>query len=288
MSPQPLNEQDMNEQQQVERLHGVPKNRNGSGTSMNSNQRILLVEDYDVNMNVEKTMLEHLDCFPECASNGAEALDLLRRYPFHLVLMDLNMPVMDGYETTLEIRNSLPADKQPRIVIMTSQLTPEECRVLREAGVNGFLFKPLTLQALSGVLDHESAVHEEILQESAGQLLNPESLREIRTFMEPGRIINFLDLFMERSKDNLQQLQQFGISENRERLRELSHKLKSSCGGIGAETLQGLFGQIEAGAQTIGMTELRVMIDRAQDLFEQLVFRLEDVIQQLTRDGSVP
>lgn len=114
--------------------------------------RILLVEDNPVNQLVAKGMLGKLGCDVTICSHGAEALEELEHARFDLVLMDCNMPVMDGYEATRRIRRSGRWPHLP-IVALTANAMPDERERCRAAGMSDYLAKPFRRDELLGVLD---------------------------------------------------------------------------------------------------------------------------------------
>ncbi|PRA66578.1 hybrid sensor histidine kinase/response regulator [Pseudomonas sp. MYb187] len=115
--------------------------------------RILLVEDNPVNQLVAKGMLAKLGCEVNIAAHGAEALEQLHATPFDLVLMDCNMPVMDGYEASRRIRQSGHWPDLP-IVALTANAMPEERERCRAAGMNDYLAKPFRREELLALIDH--------------------------------------------------------------------------------------------------------------------------------------
>ncbi|WP_153786874.1 response regulator [Pseudomonas sp. EMN2] len=115
--------------------------------------RILLVEDNPVNQLVAKGMLAKLGCQVQVAAQGAEALEFLEQETFDLVLMDCNMPVMDGYEASRRIRQSGRWPELP-IVALTANAMPEERERCRAAGMNDYLAKPFRREELLALIDH--------------------------------------------------------------------------------------------------------------------------------------
>ncbi|SMF45106.1 MULTISPECIES: response regulator [unclassified Pseudomonas] len=115
--------------------------------------RILLVEDNPVNQLVAKGMLAKLGCQVQLATQGAEALAWLEQEDFDLVLMDCNMPVMDGYEASRRIRQSGRWPDLP-IVALTANAMPEERERCRAAGMNDYLAKPFRREELLALVEH--------------------------------------------------------------------------------------------------------------------------------------
>nr|WP_317851668.1 response regulator [Pseudomonas sp. A-R-19] len=114
--------------------------------------RVLLVEDNPVNQLVAKGMLGKLGCEVTTASHGGEALDQLEQRDFDLVLMDCNMPVMDGYEASRQIRRSGRWPQLP-IVALTANAMSEERERCRAAGMSDYLAKPFRREELAALLD---------------------------------------------------------------------------------------------------------------------------------------
>ena len=125
------------------RLESVPSQRRG---------RVLLVEDNPVNQLVAKGMLGKLGCDVVVAAHGVEALDQLEHDEFDLVLMDCNMPVMDGYEASRQIRQSGRWPHLP-IVALTANAMSEERERCRAAGMSDYLAKPVRREELAALLD---------------------------------------------------------------------------------------------------------------------------------------
>lgn len=114
--------------------------------------RILLVEDNPVNQLVAKGMLAKLGCEVIVAAHGGEALRFLEEQRFDMVLMDCNMPVMDGYEASRQIRRSGRWPDLP-IVALTANALSEERERCRAAGMDDYLAKPFRREELNALLD---------------------------------------------------------------------------------------------------------------------------------------
>ncbi|MCQ2991808.1 response regulator [Pseudomonas tremae] len=114
--------------------------------------RVLLVEDNPVNQLVAKSILVKLGCEVVVSSHGGEALEQLEQGHFDLVLMDCNMPVMDGYEASRQIRSSGRWPNLP-IVALTANAMPDERERCKAAGMNDYLAKPFRRTELISILD---------------------------------------------------------------------------------------------------------------------------------------
>jgi signal transduction histidine kinase/CheY-like chemotaxis protein/HPt (histidine-containing phosphotransfer) domain-containing protein len=114
--------------------------------------RILMAEDNSINQRVGLLLLERMGYGADVAGNGVETLEALRRQPYDLVLMDIQMPVMDGLEATRRIRAELPAGRQPRIIALTANVLREQREACLAAGMDDFLQKPVVFADLRAAL----------------------------------------------------------------------------------------------------------------------------------------
>jgi len=114
--------------------------------------RILLVEDNSINQIVAKSLLTNLGAQVEIANNGQEALNLLEQGYYDVVLMDCQMPIMDGYSATKVIRESQQAYKDIHIIAMTANAMSGDRDKCLDAGMNDYLTKPIDVDALENSL----------------------------------------------------------------------------------------------------------------------------------------
>lgn len=125
-------------------------------TQVRPGLRVLLAEDNPVNVKVAQMMLSRFQVALTVAKDGQEALDRLGEAPYDLVLMDLNMPRLDGVAATRQLR-ARGGDAQPWVVAVTAHGFDEHRQACREAGFDDFLTKPLSVEALKEVLCQVSA-----------------------------------------------------------------------------------------------------------------------------------
>ena len=114
--------------------------------------RVLVVEDNAVNQRVTTRMLQNLGIRADVAGNGREAIALFETLPYDLVLMDCQMPVMDGYEATKEIRRREPSDRRIVIIALTADAMDGSRDRCIEAGMDDYLTKPLRIEELTHTL----------------------------------------------------------------------------------------------------------------------------------------
>lgn len=119
-----------------------------------SGLRILVVEDNMLNASLVKLMLERDGCLVECAGNGNHALEMMRTGSWHAVLMDCQMPEMDGYATTRRWRHIELTEQRVRLPILalTAHAMADDRRKCLDAGMDDYLTKPIKLESLRTVL----------------------------------------------------------------------------------------------------------------------------------------
>ncbi|MCE9666492.1 response regulator [Myxococcus stipitatus] len=125
-----------------------PRDRPGDRVPL----RILLVEDNPTNQRLASLMLDRLGYTVETASNGREAVAWTLRMRFDVVLMDLQMPEMDGLEATRRVRKELPPNVQPWVIAMTANAMDSDREQCFAAGMDDFLTKPIRVEALTAAL----------------------------------------------------------------------------------------------------------------------------------------
>ena len=116
--------------------------------------RILLTEDNGLNQKLALRMLKRMGYRADVASNGLEALQALQRQPYDVVLMDIQMPEMDGEQATRHIREQWPAERQPRIIAMTAHAMVGAREQYLAAGMDDYISKPVRIEQLAEALSH--------------------------------------------------------------------------------------------------------------------------------------
>jgi CheY-like chemotaxis protein len=119
-----------------------------------SHLHLLVVEDNPINQMLVVKFLEKLKIKPSVANDGLEATELMQQQDFDLVLMDMQMPKMDGLSATRFIR-ALTHLHQPIIIALTANAFQDDQKACFDAGMNGFLSKPITFDALKTALNQQ-------------------------------------------------------------------------------------------------------------------------------------
>lgn len=114
--------------------------------------RILVVEDNAVNQKLALRLLSRMGHRADVAANGLEAIDAIERQPYDLVLMDVQMPEMDGLEATRHIVDRIDIARRPHIVAMTADAMDGDREQCIAAGMQGYISKPIRVDELVGAL----------------------------------------------------------------------------------------------------------------------------------------
>jgi signal transduction histidine kinase/DNA-binding response OmpR family regulator/HPt (histidine-containing phosphotransfer) domain-containing protein/methyl-accepting chemotaxis protein len=237
--------------------------------------RILLAEDNAINQKLGIRLLARLGYRADVAGNGFEALDALRRQPYDVVLMDVQMPDMDGLEATGHIVTEWPVEKRPRIIAMTANAMQGDREMCLEAGMNDYVSKPIRTEKLIEALrqcrpltdvqwDSEiygrlqshtprtdlvgdqgsvDATATDVPTDELGTTLR-ESLEKL-TAGDKEFMTEIIDTFLDDAPDLLAKMREGVDHSNAAGLRIAAHSLKSNSADFGAETLRELCKQAE-------------------------------------------
>ena len=226
----------------------------GSGGADFGGRRLLVVEDNPVNQRVATAQLRRLGCDVDVAANGLEALAALSRQPYDLVLMDCQMPEMDGFEATKSLRAREGGRRRTPIVAMTANALRGDREACLDAGMDDYLSKPTRPEELFRVLERwarsgrsaeadpratpsPAPTPEDAPRGPAAPALDPAvlgGLRELEAAAEPGLLRELLLAFRESANEKVGALRGATLARDRDRLEREAHSLKGSCGMVGA------------------------------------------------------
>jgi PAS domain S-box-containing protein len=244
-----------------------------------STLRVLLAEDNVVNQQVALHLLERLGHRADIAANGLEAIAALERQPYDIVLMDVQMPELDGLDATRQICARWPPDVRPRIVAMTANALPEDREACFAAGMNDYLAKPIRPDELARALgrvraskiSHGTTSADDRISLDAGAL---ESLRELggEEFLT-----ELIGTFLGDAPNLMASLRSMRERAETEEVRRAAHTLKSNGQTFGASHFADLCRELEERARSgelDGSEELIDRIDREYAEFEKALVAL--------------
>jgi len=229
--------------------------------------RVLLAEDNGVNQEVAVAMLEALGCWVCAVGNGRQALDELERTPFDLVLMDCQMPEMDGFEATRAIREreTAVADADPPkrlpIIALTAHAMAGDREECLAAGMDDYLSKPFSKQGMRSVLERwatsfrgEGAEGTQCAERAGGgaACLDGSALDQLGALTkgEPGALISrVVETYLRSAGDLIRSLRDGLETSDASAVARAVHQLKSSSAQVGAQRLSILCKEFEARAR---------------------------------------
>lgn len=233
--------------------------------------KVLIAEDIEINQIVISEMVRVLDCTTRVVGNGAEALNALKEENFDLVLMDGNMPEMDGYEATTRIRAGEAGSHNTNIPVITisANTEPQDIRKSIEVGMNDFVRKPISLPELANKI--QKWTHQKRAP------INADAIRKLQEIQSRGNrklIANLVQIFRTNTPDSLRNLRLFAENEDRVELTKMAHGLKSTSALLGAGRMQALCIRLE---KTQSVDSKHILLEFVTLLEKEYELALEDL-----------
>ncbi|WP_052452099.1 hybrid sensor histidine kinase/response regulator [Noviherbaspirillum autotrophicum] len=237
----------------AERRQALPVD---AGQAQRDERLILLVEDNPTNQMVALRQLRQLGYAAHIANNGQEALEALAAFPYPLVLMDCQMPVLDGFEATRRIRAQERASgrRRARIIAMTANAMQGDRERCLEAGMDDYLAKPILREQLAERLTAARATPVVATPEAPGMydkhdkhiapMLDEARLRDL--FGDDAALRQeMLELFVSSTQPVFDQLRSAIDRADFAEVHAIGHRLAGSCGNMGMDELAALAREIE-------------------------------------------
>ncbi len=272
--------------------------------------QLLLAEDNTVNQKLALRLLERMGYRADVAADGLEALEALQRQHYDVILMDVQMPKMDGLEATRAIQQRWPAEQRPRIIAMTANAMQGDREECLAAGMDDYLTKPIQVKALQEALERaglgvkrrtaplrsvtaQLQPFEEISegappitddgrQEEATPALDPVVLAELRQLQgegEPDIVQELAEAFQFETSPLLEVMHQAVRERQPESLGRAAHNLKGSSHNLGARRMASLSAELE----TLGKSGT---VEGASELVTRLEQEYQRVCQALSTEGA--
>jgi PAS domain S-box-containing protein len=242
------------------------------------NARVLLVEDNAVNQRLATRLLEKLECHITLAANGREAITRLQAEQFDLVLMDCQMPEMDGYEATRHLRTLTgPAAKVPVVAMTANAMRGDRDKCLA-AGMDDYLSKPIKSEDLTRMLarwaggrsGRPTAAETSAALQASGSL-NEEALSQLKAYDASGTLVAELcRLFLQETPRRLEEITQAVEAGDAERTGFGAHALKSTCWILGAQRMGQIAQQLEHQGTSGHLVDPREQVQALTREFELL------------------
>jgi PAS domain S-box-containing protein len=256
--------------------------------------RILVAEDVAVNQRVIVTMLERLGYRADVAGNGLEVLGALERQEYDLVLMDVQMPEMDGLEATRHLRRRRPRAEGPRVVALTANALPGDREACAAAGMDDYLTKPVQAAALQAALLRSAAGsdgREDRARAATGTASAPPPLLEQRVVAElrstdPDLLRELVELFRSHAPGLVSNLKEAVAVGEAEGVRRGAHKLKGAAASLGARALASVCAELEARGRHGAVADVAATVPALDRLLRETIAALEEAART-GNDGRV-
>jgi signal transduction histidine kinase/DNA-binding response OmpR family regulator/HPt (histidine-containing phosphotransfer) domain-containing protein len=263
--------------------------------------RILIAEDLVVNQKLLHLLLGKFSYRADTAANGQEVLEALERQPYDLILMDVQMPEMDGLEATQRIRIDLPAERQPRIVALTANAMREDQEACLAVGMDDYLSKPVHPASLRMALSRSgewaqkrnrnvspgtSAVSPPVpvpipadppaftaASPSLESVFDPVMLAELRSMRDI--LPELIALFQSEVRVRLDSIRTAVEQGDAEQLRQLAHGVRGAAGNMGGRSLAAICSQLESIGRAGTVDGAAALLPEVEQHYEELCRALE-------------
>ncbi len=262
------------------------------------NAHVLVAEDNDVNQELAQSMLENLGCTVDIAKNGLEAFFRVCENHYDLVLMDCQMPELDGFRATDRIRSweQQNGSRTPVVALTANAVQGDRERCL-EAGMDDYLAKPFTKSQLQSILGRwvasDQAVepeatgeeddvpnHDEMTDKPSDPLDHSalDTLRQLESSGSAGLVQRVVDKYLETGDNLVQGINRALASDDPQAMREAAHSLKSSSANVGGSHLATLCQQLEDAVRSEDLTEFPGLTREIDSEYS----RVADALKQVT------
>ena len=236
----------------------VPQAAPAAATPERKGFRILVVEDNSVNQKVVLAQLKKLGYAADTVANGLEALQSSSLIPYDLILMDCQMPEMDGYEASREIRRREAGRARVPIIAMTAHALVGDRERCLEAGMDEYITKPITLAALAKMLVQWCPA------------VDPQILKRLRGLGDDVFFQELVESFLKAAPVYLGALKGSAARREPQAIRQSAHTLKGCSGNFGARGIRTLCERIEALAGAADFSGVSSLVDALEGEFEQV------------------
>jgi CheY-like chemotaxis protein len=230
--------------------------------------RVLLAEDNRINQRVTLRLLHHLGYRADLVADGREVLQAVGRQAYDVVLMDIQMPELDGVEAAREVVRQRGADGLPRIIAMTANAMPGDRETYIAAGMDGYLAKPIELEDLATVLAQAALL---VRDRQCGALVEAvdqgrlEHLRGLQDESQPSLVRELIDMFCMDAAGHVARLREAVDGNDADQLRGHAHRFLSATQNIGALRLSALCAEVEDLARSARLGAAGRLLDTLDD-----------------------
>jgi PAS domain S-box-containing protein len=249
------------------------------GKHATSSLRILLAEDNAMNQKVALGFLKRFGYGADVASNGLEVLEALEQQPYDVVLMDVQMPELDGLDASRRICERWPPESRPHIIAMTANALPEDREACFSAGMNDYVAKPIRAEQLAAALKRAQPLRDRDAGSGKsgdagsgeGEVsLEAAALQSLRDLGGVEFLIEVVDLFLADAPALVTSLRSSLERQDTKELRRVAHTLKSNGSTLGATVFAKLCRTVEQDAKDGRLGGVSLLVDQIEHEYRTL------------------
>lgn len=243
--------------------------------------RILIAEDNPVNQKVALYQLQKLGYMADVVDNGKRALDALARSRYDIVFMDCQMPELDGYEATRDLRAIEGDERHTWIVAMTANSLEGDREKCLNAGMDDYVSKPVKPEMLQAAIRRYSGLRpteHRVREVNVAGIIDSSILagfRELEVEGEESILSKLIDVFIENTPRVLAEARQALNTRMSPQLERAAHTLKGSCSNFGAERMRAACQRLEHSAKDGNLEDAASLIKEIENEFELVRLALE-------------
>ncbi|UII33267.1 response regulator [Fulvivirga ulvae] len=256
--------------------------------------KVLMAEDNEINQELARFIFQDLGWDLDIAENGIIALEMLLKKNYDIVLMDIQMPEMDGYQATLKIRSEFePPLSEIPVMAITAHALKSEVQKCLDAGMDGYISKPFQVDELVRKIeallkDRQKSTEDQSRQKTQtpideepeeGPVINLSSLYAL-SGKNSTMVNNIINIFVKETPKVIEQIRSFYKEKDWKSLQSACHKMKSSCSVIGAVEMHKNMEMIEIDClnNNIDPAKIEKLIGRTEVLHEKAIIELQGTL----------
>jgi two-component system, sensor histidine kinase and response regulator len=244
-------------------------------------KKVLIAEDNVVSQQAAKRFLEAIGCDVIVVEDGAAAVNACARQEFGLVLMDLQMPRMDGIQATREIRRQERLGRHVPILALTAKSASDELARCTAAGMNGLLTKPLDIARLRQTLDRFGLARRTLEMPAPAAAAGAQAGEPVGLMMLHAKysgdtvfVRRLCQTFVTSTSQGLEELESAVAAGERARVRLLAHKVRAAGSTVYAHRMVAIAANIESEAMSTAMPALAAAADMLRRAFDEATLHI--------------
>lgn len=247
--------------------------------------RILIAEDSSINQELVLTILNKMGYTADVVNNGIEAIEAIKKHPYNIIFMDVQMPEMDGLTAARYIVQNWSDNQRPKIIAMTASAFQEDKQNCLDAGMDDYISKPIRIEQVQEMLQKwsqgiETAVTEieRVTEEEKKSAIDPSIIAELQE-LNPSLPQKMVQRFLaEDAPMAIAQLKQAIQENNSSAMSKAAHSLKGSSALLGAQELSQLCLDLEKKGKAHDFQDIDQLLSQLEEQYQQVQQELTKLV----------